>query len=74
MLGFGDIWVIPEFKEPTKKSLVPIQLVTITRTVGKGITSMISNEQVILAVKLAEQMIRSGTVTYACKFIKFITC
>ena len=64
MLGYGDIWVIPEFKEPTKKSLVPIQLVTITRTVEDGITSMISNQQVILAVKLAEQMIRSGIVRY----------
>ena len=59
MLGYGDIWIIPEFVKTTKASLAPMQLITIERTVESKTVSMVTEEQIIMASRLAYQILHS---------------
>lgn len=59
MLGYSNTWIIPGIKDTTSKSLIPMQLITIRRSIERRKKSLLQNEQIILAVKYAMGVVAS---------------
>ena len=56
LLGYNNIWIVPGIKDTINKSLVPMQVIAIRRTIESRERSMLSSDQIIMAVKYGNEM------------------
>ncbi len=68
MLGYGEIWIIPEFRNEMRASLTPVQLLTIERTVQTRSVSMVTENQIVLMSRYAKQLLQSERYAIAYKY------
>eukprot|EP00794_Sanderia_malayensis_P015932 gene15932-17533_t len=60
VIGFGQIWLIPEFQYTIKASLVPMQLITIERLINTKKASLVTEEQILTSFRIVKELLLQG--------------